>query len=1290
MRREIGFALGLALLIQLAALDAGFTSYSLPSDAIVVTSSADSGPGTLRQALLDAKRGDVIKFDQAAFPPRSPTTITINSRLPEIAQGNLAIDASDAGVILDGSGLGKTPEMLLLDDISLTVGEGPNLIENGDFSSGSKHWRPWDDDSGATRDLKYNDFHSTSQSYAWATVAHAGESHAVYDTNDTSKPFAYRAYFWPFYFGSTVWMALKGGGTAELRLWYKYGGLNVWLHALFPDGHMENFLYKWFDRSDEWTEGVTSQVVPSEAVGVALELGFNHPEIWTNGLSIRSEGNVVRGLQIIGFPQAGIALYGGARNNVVGGDRSIGAGPLGQGNLISGDGNIGIGIWDLTTSFNVIKGNYIGTDLSGTVAWGRRQDGIHINGAHHNRIIDNLISGNGGNGVQVFNNNDSSNRLLGNYIGTDASGVKGVGNRGQGIYIHQANNIVIGPGNIIAFNGGDGIIICADSMHNTIIQNSIHDSGGNGISVRANSQRNRITRNSIYNNSGNGIWLCNRGNAELSEPTILDFDLKDGTVTGMASANCTVEIFSDSSNEGEVYEGQTTADDMGFFILDKGSQLTGPHITATASDEGGDTSSFSAPTEGPGTSMVLQVGDVLLRTPIMVMKQGELEDNHIGVDFGSFDRIEEDALLRIGVRWVRLAFDGAGDPLNWQRVEREPGTYAIDPAEDAFIMDLADNGVNIILNLGVGTGDGRTDYTRFSAEEEKERYASYVRFVVQHFKGHIKYYELWNEPDTETPWGGIPVENYASLIEHVVPVIRQEDPEAKVVIGATGGYRVSDFPGYGTSSRYTLHVDYLEDLLRAGVAPLVDAISWHPFYGNRPDDPYFRNYPHMLEEVREAATSLGFKGEFIVEEIVWRSEAVPGDGMMPMVSEDVVAKYFARAIVMHLGLNVTASTAGQLDLNRPVTRTVRFLCTVMAGARSARLPFEIRSDEKDIESYCFLKSNGDELIALWADEVAVEGDFGVNVTLILDGSSNRTVTGIDVLRGFEQRIVTKSEGGKAIIGNLLVRDYPLIILLSAAKTSSSTSTSLAISTPCPEISVKTGRILYFTVILGNLAEKGMTFHLSATFVPPGWATSFRTDVGDSESTSSLSLEAGGTEVLYLKAVPIATVGVGVYNFTVEVTSEEGASRNLTVAARVTGLNEVDLVLSTLLVKARAGEVSALSAVVKNAGTTRLTNVTLEIKAPSGWQVIQMPDYLDSLEPEEFGNVTLMLSPPGDVDAGDYVMGVTCVSDGGRSSELPMTVSVQSSSINLWAAGIVPIVIAAVILIASYLIFARKQ
>jgi PKD repeat protein/photosystem II stability/assembly factor-like uncharacterized protein len=69
---------------------------------LFVTSRADSGAGSLRQALLSAFPGDTIAFDPEVFPPASPMTITLLSALPDIGLGNLTIDASNAGVVLDG------------------------------------------------------------------------------------------------------------------------------------------------------------------------------------------------------------------------------------------------------------------------------------------------------------------------------------------------------------------------------------------------------------------------------------------------------------------------------------------------------------------------------------------------------------------------------------------------------------------------------------------------------------------------------------------------------------------------------------------------------------------------------------------------------------------------------------------------------------------------------------------------------------------------------------------------------------------------------------------------------------------------------------------------------------------------------------------------------------------------------------------------------------------------------------------------------------------------------------
>ena len=73
--------------------------------SVVITSVADSGTGTLREALDNLNTNTTITFDPVAFPADHPTVIQLESPLPEIVADYVTIDASNAGVILDGGNL---------------------------------------------------------------------------------------------------------------------------------------------------------------------------------------------------------------------------------------------------------------------------------------------------------------------------------------------------------------------------------------------------------------------------------------------------------------------------------------------------------------------------------------------------------------------------------------------------------------------------------------------------------------------------------------------------------------------------------------------------------------------------------------------------------------------------------------------------------------------------------------------------------------------------------------------------------------------------------------------------------------------------------------------------------------------------------------------------------------------------------------------------------------------------------------------------------------------------------
>ncbi len=84
-----------------------------PRRRLVVTNTNDSGPGSLRQVILDARENvpSVITFDPTVFPVASPGTISLLTRLPVLNDPGDMIDGSNRGVIVDGSNLSLTTDV---------------------------------------------------------------------------------------------------------------------------------------------------------------------------------------------------------------------------------------------------------------------------------------------------------------------------------------------------------------------------------------------------------------------------------------------------------------------------------------------------------------------------------------------------------------------------------------------------------------------------------------------------------------------------------------------------------------------------------------------------------------------------------------------------------------------------------------------------------------------------------------------------------------------------------------------------------------------------------------------------------------------------------------------------------------------------------------------------------------------------------------------------------------------------------------------------------------------------
>jgi CSLREA domain-containing protein len=403
-------------------------------------------------------------------------------------------------------------------------------------------------------------------------------------------------------------------------------------------------------------------------------------------------GTDAAGLLAVPNAVTGVAIDGA--RNVIGGTEP------GALNLISGNGHFHLSACGGGGNFNLIQGNYIGTDLTGTKALPGAPEAIGV----YLCADDNIVGGTEPGAGNVISANSAGldirahrNLVAGNLIGTDASGTLPLGN-GIGIYLADiAQDNVIGgsepgAGNVIADcqnTGVGGIWLNGPNVLRTIIQgnwigvdrtgsiplpnhgwgvvvggntdtlvggvnpgegNVIAHSENAGVWVSADEfygvgMRNPIRGNSIYGNGWNtdpfsphwpgidlgewGVTPNDSGDTDEGANRLQNFPVLTGTsssatktyVAGSLDSTpntvflvdfyANVECDESDHGEGERYLGfaSVTTDNSGqaqFNAVLPVAVPPGQVITATATDPDGNTSEFSA-CPGPVSPAGLEV-----------------------------------------------------------------------------------------------------------------------------------------------------------------------------------------------------------------------------------------------------------------------------------------------------------------------------------------------------------------------------------------------------------------------------------------------------------------------------------------------------------------------------------------------------------------------------------------------------------------------------------------------------------------------------------------------------------
>lgn len=403
-----------------------------------VNTTADSGSGSLREALAGAGANARIEFDPSVFPPDNPGTIMVLTELPSIEVDGLTIDAVGRGVILDGSNAPSLTDGLTIEDTT-----------NGVTIQGLQVLRfPKD---GIV--LKYG----VSNALIGGDRL-AGEGNVISGNGESG-------------------ISLIGVGTSSNVIAGNIVGAdNAGMASMPNDG--DGIAIK-VGASHNTIGGVLSGygnlVSGNKGHGIwVVGNGTDHNVILGNLI-----GTDLTGVGVMGNDGSGVVIEGGPDDTLVGGDT-----PQAR-NVIAGNGGTGVWVHGISTDDTVVQGNYIGTDLWGTHALSNHA-GVRISGGSKRSLVGgetvnlrNVISGNRTEGVLIGLPGTRDNEIKGNYIGTDLSGAVALPNGGSGVeIIDNAQDNVIGGVSVSALSRDGSQGGCEGDC------NLISGNLGNGVYIR--------------------------------------------------------------------------------------------------------------------------------------------------------------------------------------------------------------------------------------------------------------------------------------------------------------------------------------------------------------------------------------------------------------------------------------------------------------------------------------------------------------------------------------------------------------------------------------------------------------------------------------------------------------------------------------------------------------------------------------------------------------------------------------------------------------------------------------
>lgn len=469
---------------------------------------------------------------------------------------------------------------------------------------------------------------------------------------------------------------------------------------------------------------------------------------------------------------------------------------------------------------------------------------------------------------------------------------------------------------------------------------------------------------------------------------------------------------------------------------------------------------------------------------IKVKSAHEVTNTRLGIGFEKLDRAvfdpekAYDKIAAIGVKWTRIQS-------GWARTERERGVY-----DFAWLDEIVDNLLSRGLTPWIVLCYGNPLYSPFaekyfgavgcppiSTREEMDAWLRYVEATVEHFKGRIPYYEIWNEPDGGYSWKhphaedepepGPNATEYGNFAIETADVIHRVDPAAKAIAMVVCSFK---------------KLPYINEALATGLADHIDAVSYHAYTSDDTDRPIYIG--HLRRLVDSYRTGI----ELIQTETGGQSRS-DGSGAMKGFAwtPEKQMKHQLRNLLHDLALGVTFTSFftsvdmiealhglvsdkksyldygyfGALSADfdedgfstgdytpKPAYYSLQNLSSVFSEeyALDDKLLYvrkELKSrrtngtdcTDKTVCTYAFSKPNGARAIAYWNAVPLLTSTYSGTISFDVYGESAENVRIVDLATGAIYRLpesmIERGAHGLTTFVNLPLTDSPLLLTFGA-------------------------------------------------------------------------------------------------------------------------------------------------------------------------------------------------------------------------------------------------------------------